>query len=266
MLKQIADPDHGQDASLQMAKQNVERTWRIYKITCLITQKSYIGLTVDTVSQRWSNHVCQARIPKKSILHRAINKYGRAAFVMEILCEVTSFDAACAAEREAIVYHETIVPGGYNIAHGGAGAPGVSRPHLIETRLKISASHKGKVFSAETRAKMSAAKKKIGMSRKAIEASAALRIGKPLPLEVRNKVSLSHTGKIRPLRSIALLKRCLSDPLSNSGIHKEHNRFHVRIGIHGKRTYVGIFDTIDDARLAHRAAVRKRIAELESAH
>lgn len=248
-----------------MAKQNVERTWRIYKVTCLVTSKSYIGMTVDRVAQRWSNHLCQSRT-SAMILHRAIRKYGREAFTIETLFEVKSLDEASEAERATIVAHSTMKPLGYNLSTGGMGTPGVRRLHSDETKARISVSHIGKVFSAETRAKMSEAKKKAGAPMIAILKSADARRGKPLPLEVRMKVSASNTGKIRPLRSIALLKRCLSDPLSNNGIHKEHNRWHVRIGINGKRTYVGIFDTIEEARVAHRAAVVKRIAELEALH
>jgi group I intron endonuclease len=249
-----------------MAKPTVERTWRIYKITCLITQKSYIGLTVDTVSQRWSNHVCQARKPKKSVFHRAIKKYGRSAFVIETLCEVRSLDAACMAERETIVFHGTMIPNGYNLALGGAGTPGVRFSHSIETRLKIGAAHKGKVFSVESRQKMSNSRKGMVLSEITKKKLSDAIKNRGYSIESRRKQAIACTGKIYVLRSIALLKKCLADPLSNRGIHKEHNRFHVRIGINGKRTYVGIFDTIDDARLAHRAAVRKRIAELESAH
>lgn len=249
-----------------MANVIIKRTWRIYKATCLVTNKSYIGLTVNSISQRWSNHVCQAKanMSPRSFFHRAVRKYGKEAFSIECIMQADSLAAACLAERGAILAYSTLVPDGYNISSGGAGTPGVRRSHSEATKTKISTSNLGKTFSEETRQKMSIAKKKIGMNRAAILASVAARKEKPFPVEVARKISESHTGKTRPLRSISLLKRYLEGPTSNCGVHKEHNRWHVRINVNNKRTYVGIYDTIEEAREARLAAVKERIAELEA--
>lgn len=132
-------------------------TWIIYKIFCPISQKSYIGLTTDSLSQRWSNHVCQAtRTLSKMLLHKAIRKYGREAFSAVEISRHDTLEDASQTEREAIGAHRTLAPAGYNLADGGMGTPGVRRPHSEETKKKIGAAHKGRVFAPSTLAIWSA--------------------------------------------------------------------------------------------------------------
>ena len=117
----------------------------IYKITNTVNGKSYIGQTTQPVSQRLHQHIKKAPNP---VLKNAINKYGKEAFVCEVLHENVTEDMLDALEIEAIKLHNTITPHGYNINHGG---------------------HKNRIFSDQARQKMSEAKKGKPSKRKRIK-------------------------------------------------------------------------------------------------
>ena len=252
-----------------MARSTVGRAWIIYKITCTVSGKSYIGLTCDTLRQRWSNHVC-ARHSKRKISHlaAAIIKYGRDAFSMTELLRLNSLAEASEAERRLICEHRTLNPNGYNISHGGMGTPGVRRPHHPLTKLKISIANLGRVHSPESRAKMSAAK--LG-KQLAQEHRAKLGIhmrGKPKSAAQIAKQSAAVRGRKFPKRSIALLKASISGGAASTtghrGVIQEGNGWTARIGINGKRVAIGTFASKKAASDAYKQAVELRINELEA--
>lgn len=133
----------------------------IYKITCLVNGKSYVGQTRQKLNRRISGHkTCKV----KRGIDAAIDLYKWENFTVEVLeeCPVELLN-----EREIfwIAKLNTKVPNGYNLTDGGDNSLNPSD----ETRAKISANHAdfsgekngfyGKHHSEETRAKMSAAKK-----------------------------------------------------------------------------------------------------------
>ena len=83
----------------------------IYKITNLITNKSYIGQSVD-IYRRWKEH---CRLSSSSLIAKKIRQYGKENFSFEILegCELSQLNEK---EQYWIQYYDTIVPNGYNIA------------------------------------------------------------------------------------------------------------------------------------------------------
>jgi hypothetical protein len=89
------------------------------------------------------------------LFHRAIRKYGPAAFVSEVLACCLDMTAAHAAERAVIAELRTMCPAGYNITAGGQGTLG--RVKSPRERQAISASKTGKTLSPDVRARMSAA-------------------------------------------------------------------------------------------------------------
>ena len=85
-------------------------TCGIYKIENLINGKLYIGQSVH-IELRWQEH---CRPSAKSLIGKAISKYGKENFTFQILEECAE---SCLNEREAyyICYYQSLVPNGYNI-------------------------------------------------------------------------------------------------------------------------------------------------------
>lgn len=93
----------------------------IYKITCKISGKAYIGKTTKTVRGRWKAHLSDSTKKRceNRPLYRAIRKYGVDAFTVETLEEV---DLENLSEREAYwIEHFHTYTGGYNATTGGDG-------------------------------------------------------------------------------------------------------------------------------------------------
>lgn len=96
----------------------------VYKHTCTINGKSYIGVTSQTIEHRWDEHCADAisRENGRKFL-RAINKYGVDAWISEILHTVDSFEEALVLEVKEIAAHDTL-KNGYNSTIGGEGTHG----------------------------------------------------------------------------------------------------------------------------------------------
>lgn len=111
-------------------------TLKVYKHTCIITGKSYIGQTKN-LEKRTKEHIrpssaCHA-------FRNAIRKYGWNNFTTEILAENLSVQEANTLEEKPIDEHQTLAPQGYNLCKGGK-----NHTHSEETKLKISLLKRGK--------------------------------------------------------------------------------------------------------------------------
>jgi group I intron endonuclease len=185
----------------------------IYRITNTVNGKCYVGQTIQSLEKRWNNHCYAAlRGHAQQRLSRAIRKYGRDAFTVEILedCSHTTHEHIDAREIHWIAeYNSTNPRFGYNMTEGGEGGvptdevrakmsaslrgvknPNYGKPRSVETRKRISAATLGKVFTPETRVKLS--EKKRGHRHPGY--------GKPRSPETRAKIretlKLRHTQKI----------------------------------------------------------------------
>ena len=120
--------------------------------------KSYIGQTRNGVARRWRSHIREALAGGKAnecrLLNSAIRKYGADAFAVSVVARVP-LEWADAAEREAIIQHGTMAPGGYNLKEGGR----VHSPSE-ETRKLMARRRTGRKHSAKTIAKMRATAKR----------------------------------------------------------------------------------------------------------
>lgn len=124
----------------------------IYKITCQINGKVYIGQTQQTIAKRWKQH-CFLSSKGCIELHRAIQKYGKDNFTVEqIDCAVDQKELDQKEQFWIRHYDSTNRTKGYNISVGG-GAPMANRKHSEETRQKMSRSHTGLKMSEEERQK-----------------------------------------------------------------------------------------------------------------
>lgn len=87
----------------------------VYKITCIINMKSYIGSSKN-IHGRWNIHIYQLNkdIHCNSILQNSWNKYGEINFIFEII-EECDIDSLLKREKFWIDYYDCL-ESGFNIA------------------------------------------------------------------------------------------------------------------------------------------------------
>lgn len=129
----------------------------IYKHTCTINNKTYIGQTIKTMNRRFTNHITDAKANRypTNHFHKALRKYPLEAFTHTILED--NIPQHLLDERE--VYYIKLYDSyksGYNSDIGGKTRIGFT--HTVETKQKISSSLKGKQttpMTDSTRSKIS---------------------------------------------------------------------------------------------------------------
>jgi len=125
----------------------------VYLIRNIENGKCYVGQTrKKKVEKRW--HSYQGEAQPHGVIGRAIKCHGLAKFEFSVICEIPNEELNDREIRE-ITERNTLVPNGYNLQAGGE-----SGPQHEETKRKISLANTGrpgKIPSAETRAKQSAA-------------------------------------------------------------------------------------------------------------
>ena len=91
----------------------------IYKITNKVNGKSYIGQTIQSVKERFYQH-CATKCSQailNMVIHKAITKYGKSNFTIEVIEEVESTNLND-RERYWIRYYDSY-NNGYNSTEGG---------------------------------------------------------------------------------------------------------------------------------------------------
>ena len=91
----------------------------IYKITNKVNGKSYIGQTIQNVKERFYQH-CATKCSQailNMVIHKAIAKYGKSNFTIEVIEEVESANLND-RERYWIRYYDSY-NNGYNSTEGG---------------------------------------------------------------------------------------------------------------------------------------------------
>ena len=91
----------------------------IYKITNTINGKFYIGQTIQNVKERFYQH-CATKCSQailNMVIHKAITKYGKSNFTIEVIEEVESANLND-RERYWIRYYDSY-NNGYNSTEGG---------------------------------------------------------------------------------------------------------------------------------------------------
>lgn len=122
----------------------------IYKHTCIINNKSYIGQTQQKPSKRWKAN--GRGYEYQEVFYKAIKKYGWENFTHEILEEVNSLEESNEREKYWIAYYHTYIKDpqcqGYNLTIGGDGSDSAKCDYVRE-KLRAKA-HKRKVICIET--------------------------------------------------------------------------------------------------------------------
>src|SRR5579859_2783448 len=198
----------------------------VYRITCKLDGKSYIGATSD-VAKRWGEHRRNAKAGIKDfLLYEAMRSQGVENFYIETLSIHNNKRAAFDAEIQAIKLHGTVEPNGYNMRVMGRALPEehaekirialrqedvrqvISRKltaisNTPEMRLKR-ATFTGKHHTAEARQRIGEAKKGKPQSAEHIAALSAVRKGKVRSIENRIKVAKLTETNVR------MIKTCLA--------------------------------------------------------
>lgn len=148
----------------------------IYKLTCVVSDKSYIGKTEGVIEDRADDHL-EGKSPGCRALHSAIQKYGKDNFKCEILEQNVIPELLSDLEMFYIAKFNTISPRGYNLTAGGetghhseetirkrtetlrANPPMLNKKHTAEAKAKMSESRTGSKRSLGTRQRMSYAAK-----------------------------------------------------------------------------------------------------------
>ena len=131
--------------------------WKVYKHTSP-SNKVYIGITHQKPEERWRGG---KGYQYNYHFWNAIQKYGWDNFDHEIIAEGLTEEEATKMEKKLVAqYNSASKYYGYNIAEGGHVLSKESRAKIGRTRREkgIPSPNKGKKHSAETRAKISAAK------------------------------------------------------------------------------------------------------------
>jgi group I intron endonuclease len=160
----------------------------VYYAKNKINGKGYVGVTGKGIDRRRYGHENEASKGSDLLFHRALRKYGFDNFDWKILMEEDGKDELFESEVACIKMLKTKSPYGYNMTDGGEGQIGMSE----ETRLKLR----------------------------------NFRLGKPLSLEHRMKISEGNRGKhpSTPIIRQMLMKRntSLSNRIKVSNSHKEN--------------------------------------------
>jgi len=102
----------------------------VYKLTNLVENKIYIGLTRFTVQERFQMHLLNAKTKKTkwNRLYAALRTYGAECWKLEVLSQHNRAKDACTAEIEAIAQFKCCNPSiGYNCRKGGQLGDGWNR-------------------------------------------------------------------------------------------------------------------------------------------
>lgn len=150
----------------------------IYKHTCIVNDKSYIGFTTRDIETRWCEHVKLSMLGSKFHFHNAIRKYGEANFTHEILVEIVGEDEKemYKLEQEYIKKYDTYNKG-YNSTKGGEGCLGL-------------------LVNEETKEKLRKAALKENLSPEKLLKMRNAKLGKKLSLQTKEKLSLIKKGLI----------------------------------------------------------------------
>lgn len=199
--------------------------WTVYRITCAVDGRRYIGITSNLLSRRWTNHQAEARRNSraKGPLQIALRQHGASAFRIEVICEVADGQAAAASERALIAAEATLWPGGYNGTTGGDVMFTVS----ALTRARMSAAGIGRPKSTETRTRMRAAQRRRSAVTQA-KIVAALRGQKRTAEQLENIRKAAVLRAADPAIRAAMIERLRSAPRPNVEAIAEKNRGQTR--------------------------------------
>ena len=131
----------------------------VYRHTCVLNGKSYVGWTSRTIRDRWNDHILVASQMKNGLFAQAIRKHGVQCWKHDVLQICSDVNEAKQIEISWIARLNTnhFAGGtGYNMTNGGDGTLG--HKHSTETRQKLSSAGRSRSVKARERMKKTLAK------------------------------------------------------------------------------------------------------------
>lgn len=199
---------------------DIPRKAGIYKLTCKKNGKIYIGKSVN-LYYRLSNHKSCEKLSKgRSLLEKAVIKYGWNSFDFEILEIVDNFDKIAdnnnLLKRESYyieLFDATNLNKGYNLCKYSTDRTGIK--HSEDFKIKMSLRQKGRKHSEETKEKIRQARlgkpgtshteehkermRQLNLGKKMlpedIEKIRQARLGTKASEETKTKMSVSQSGR-----------------------------------------------------------------------
>ena len=89
----------------------MKRSFKVYKITCKVNNKIYIGQTIESLTQRFNRHMGYQKDEHDTKFYRAIRKYGKDNFYIELLEEVSNQNELDKREYYWIVFMILLIKG-----------------------------------------------------------------------------------------------------------------------------------------------------------
>lgn len=220
----------------------------VYQATNTLNGHRYIGYTARGLAVRKIQHLSVARKGRGNHFHRAINKYGAANFVFEVMADFDGDeDLAKLYEIEAIAKYKPE----YNLSYGGEGgtmhestrkkiaAANSRRVFTDEMRKNLSDSVRGRKHTPETREKMRASQVGRKHTPETIEKMRVV-CAHPISDEARAKMRIARQGRESPAKGkkwnsearqrMSAMRKGRPSPLKGSNITEEH-RQKIRAGV-----------------------------------
>ena len=91
----------------------------VYKCTCNINNKVYIGITINSLSKRITQHKSRTKNNSTLQFHSALRKHGFENFSWEVLYETDSLEELFTLEMYFISHYNSYGEKGYNSTPGG---------------------------------------------------------------------------------------------------------------------------------------------------
>ena len=136
----------------------------IYKIVNQINGKIYIGQTIRSVSLRFKEHLKLATLEKnkKSLLYKAIVKYGKENFIVQTVeeCDNNALDER---EKYWISFYNSFLGDGYNATSGGEGGVRVNYEKICREYFRLGGTGKVRKFLGHDPETIRIALKSIGV-------------------------------------------------------------------------------------------------------
>lgn len=113
----------------------------IYMVKNNINNKIYIGKTVNDYQTRWEQHIHASFYQFNTkdynfLLHKAIRKYGKANFIVELIEDNLSENDSISREQYWINFYKSSIlfedGKGYNMTYGGEGSVTIDREKVFE--------------------------------------------------------------------------------------------------------------------------------------